>query len=175
MTYWTHIMGGAVAGSIIVMSSDVSQTEDMLIMSGAIVGSLLPDIDHRQSKISRSSAVASLTSFITSIFSKHRGALHTLFFIMIIYIASIFITLWMPMQFQTAGKLIFAGLIPGMWSHIVLDTLNPGGIMWLYPLKKKYIHILKIRTGSLLEIAGASILAVLLYILVYKGGMLNGM
>ena len=165
MTYFTHALGGAIAGSLVMMA------DELLIFSGAVIGSLLPDIDHRKSKISRSSAAATVTSWITSLFTKHRGVLHTPFFIILTSLVCGAGIIIIPGEVQTAVKLIMIGLIPGMWSHIILDTLNPGGIMWIYPLSRKYFNILSIKTGSILEAATAMMLAVLLYILLKWSGL----
>lgn len=171
MTYFTHALGGAIAGSLVLMAADYTGTDELLIFSGAVIGSLLPDIDHRQSKISRSSAAATVTSWITSLFTKHRGVLHTPFFIILTSLVCGAGIIIIPGEVQTAVKLIMIGLIPGMWSHIILDTLNPGGIMWIYPLSRKYFNILPIKTGSILEAATAMMLAVLLYILLKWSGL----
>lgn len=172
MTYFTHTLGGAISGSLVLMAADYTGTDELLIFSGAVIGSLLPDIDHRQSKISRSSAAATVTSWITSLFTKHRGVLHTPFFIILTALVCGAGLMILPEGMQTVVKLILIGLIPGMWSHIILDTLNPGGIMWMYPFSKKYISILPIKTGSILEAATAIALMAILYILLKWSGLL---
>lgn len=39
------------------------------------------------------------------------------------------------------------GLVIGYFSHLVLDTFNPTGIKWLYPIKTR-VSLANIRTGS---------------------------
>ena len=43
------------------------------------------------------------------------------------------------------------GFIPGMFSHIILDTLNVQGIMWLWPVSDNRISLLPITTNSIFE------------------------
>ena len=47
------------------------------------------------------------------------------------------------------GRMLFLGIT----SHLVLDSLNPGGIPVFFPFSKKRRHIAKIKTGSKAEFA----------------------
>lgn len=161
MTYITHALGGAIAGAAVASLMAVDDKVAVAaIMTGAVLGSLLPDIDHTRSKISKSSAAAQVASYAVSAISKHRGFFHTPLFILLI--AAV---LSMAIQFGLSGEIhhiawmAYIGLIPGMLSHLLLDTCNPGGIMWLYPIKSKRFSLLPIKTSSLGEMAVAIVLA----------------
>ncbi|NBH61793.1 metal-dependent hydrolase [Anaerotruncus sp. 80] len=164
MTYLTHALGGALAGTaVIAILNPGDKVAAAAIMSGAVIGSLLPDIDHTRSKVSRSSAAAKITSYAVSAVTKHRGFFHTPLFVLILALALGTVINILPNDdFVLAAWSLYFGLLPGMLSHLLLDTCNPGGIMWLYPVSNKKLSILPIKTGSLGEIAVAIILAVLL-------------
>lgn len=164
MTYITHALGGAVAGTAVAFAIDpADKTAVAAMMSGAVIGSLLPDIDHTRSKISRSSVAAQMTAYAVSAVTKHRGFLHTplcIFLCMVLFGATI--NILQDDNLQMILWSVYFGLLPGMLSHLMLDTCNPGGIMWLYPLSNKKFSILPIKTGSFGEIAVAIVLAVIL-------------
>ena len=88
MTYLTHALGGALAGTAVLEALEpTDNVTEAAVMFGAVIGSLLPDIDHTRSKVSRSSAVAQLTSYAVSAVTKHRGFLHTPLFLLILALA----------------------------------------------------------------------------------------
>lgn len=163
MTYVTHALGGALAGAVVITAiGPADKVVGAAIMSGAVIGSLLPDIDHTRSKVSRSSAAAKLTSYAVSAVSKHRGFFHTPLFILILGFVSGIGILAVPAEFTMIAWSIYFGLLPGMLSHLVLDTCNPGGIMWLYPVNDKKYSILPIKTNSFGEAVTAVLLAAIL-------------
>lgn len=167
MTYITHALGGAIAGVAVTSSMAVDDKVAVAaVMTGAVLGSLLPDIDHTRSKISKSSAATQVASYAVAAVTKHRGFFHTpLFIVMVAALLS------MAIQFSLSGAayhiawLAYIGLIPGMLSHLLLDTCNPGGIMWLYPIKSKRFSLLPIKTSSLGEMAVTIILAGILAVI----------
>ncbi len=164
MTYLTHALGGVLAGTAVLEALEpADNVTEAAVMFGAVIGSLLPDIDHTRSKVSRSSAVAQLTSYAVSAVTKHRGFLHTPLFLLILALAlGLAINILQNSGLELAAWSIYFGLLPGMLSHLMLDTCNPGGIMWLYPISKKRLSILPIKTCSLGETAVAIGLAVVL-------------
>lgn len=157
MTYLTHALGGALAGTAVLAVLDpADKVAAAAIMTGAVIGSLLPDIDHSRSKISRSSAVAQITSYAVSAVAKHRGFFHTPLFVLILAVVlGSAIQILQGKELVLAAWSLYFGLLQGMLSHLLLDTCNPGGIMWLYPVSSKRISILPIKTGGLGEIAVA--------------------
>lgn len=161
MNYITHTIGGVGAGLLVLTAASCGTNEvaQAAIMSGAVIGSLFPDIDHQQSYISHKAPVASLA--VSTMF-KHRGFLHSPVFILL---AGILLTagsraMLSGSQLQMANQFII-GFIPGMLSHIILDTFNKQGIPWLWPYKKRF-RLLPIRTDSIMETAFAIVLTVLI-------------
>lgn len=88
------------------------------------LGSMFPDVD------TRTSTLGKFNPF--SIFMKHRGRLHTILgailFTSIVYL------------FFPEGAISFGY---GYFIHLLLDTLTPKGIMWLYPYSKRYYSLVK--------------------------------
>lgn len=140
MTYKTHISGGLMLtlGSVPILNSlDVkpdSLVEVALLFGCAFIGSLLPDIDHPNSKINKYNP---LSAIICS-FTKHRSITHSLLWMVIVSLVSILfkVNLW-----------AILGLNIGILSHLILDMMNPTGVPLFYPNKKMY-HVCSISTGS---------------------------
>lgn len=161
MNYITHSIGGIGAGLLILSAAgfEPDPTAQAAVMTGALIGSLFPDIDHRQSYISHKAPVA---SFAASTVFKHRGFLHSPLFIIL---AGTILTagsrsMLAGTQLQTA-MMFLSGFIPGMISHIILDTFNKQGIPWLWPYSKRF-RLLSIRTDSIMETAFAVLLSALI-------------
>lgn len=80
MLYKTHIAGGLALGYIAfskvpMFNVDMTQSKTLIIItSGLVVGSLFPDIDHKNSYLSRK---IKPLSFITSKLFKHREFTHS--------------------------------------------------------------------------------------------------
>lgn len=161
MNYITHSIGGVGTGLLVLAATGhgINEIAQTAIMSGAVLGSLFPDIDHKQSYISHKAPVASLA--ISAAF-KHRGFLHSPVFILLagILLTAGSRTLLSGSPLQMAHFLI-TGFIPGMLSHIILDTFNKQGIPWLWPYKKRF-RLLTIKTDSIMETAFALILTALI-------------
>ena len=161
MNYITHTIGGVGAGLLVIAATSYGSGEvaQAAVMSGAVIGSLFPDIDHSKSYISHKVPIA---SFAASTVFKHRDFLHSPLFIIL---AGAFLTagskaLLSGVQLQLASQFL-AGFLSGMLSHIILDTFNKQGIPWLWPLKKRF-RLLPIRTDSMMETAFAIALTALI-------------
>ena len=79
MTWKTHVIGGASAGIAAAYVAKGTFAESSLITASAVLGSMLPDIDKPGSRIARSDSLIGLVSYMTSLFTKHRGFFHTVF------------------------------------------------------------------------------------------------
>lgn len=141
MLYKTHIAGGLVLGYISftrvpMLKADISQSKVLIIIiSGLILGSLFPDIDHKNSYLSRK--IRPL-SYITSKIFKHREFTHS-----IAGVFSISYILYLILG-KTNMEPIYLGIFNnaftiGMISHIILDMMTVSGVALFYPLNRRRI------------------------------------
>lgn len=110
-----------------------------------IFGSLLPDIDHPKSKLGR--------YFPLSRFMKHRAW----------YTHSFIGAFLIPLPFLLIGKSYYILVALGCLSHVLADTLTPGGTKILFPLVNRRLSLNLTKTGG----AGENLILVLgsIYIL----------
>lgn len=119
--------------------------EAFAVVCASWFGSLLPDIDHPTSTMSKKywflSIPYRILQFIfgkfkaTKDFVGHRGITHSLLFMSIPIIAMFFVTnLWV----QT----VLIGLTVGIFSHLFMDMLNPTGVPLFMPFAKKKFRLL---------------------------------
>lgn len=169
MTYGTHMLGGALLSIAVMTAAGTDQSAAAGILGGAVVGALLPDIDHTRSKISKSNLGTSIVSDIVSLFTKHRGIIHTPICMIILAMLCSILMVVVPKDMHAIAVEIAEGILIGYFSHLLLDTFNPGGIMWLYPISKKYFHIAQIKTGTIGEVlvAGGMTLVLALFSIQY--------
>ena len=163
----THVVGGLIAGEILVKAmsnSDFGLSPQPLFTTFAclflsVIGSILPDIDLHNSTAGNKIAPA---SWLIQLFVGHRTFFHSPFFVCLSYFALVSF-------FPYAQPLILACCV-GMASHIILDSLNKAGIPLLWPLPIRFWAI-GIKAGSIMErslglgLAGLSIIMMLLIIL----------
>lgn len=156
MTGSTHIAGGILAAEILlaVMRPELRESSQILLISGAALGSLVPDIDHATSKISNRNIKFKLFGVAAQNILGHRGLVHS----------PIVGSLFSMIVYLLASKAISAGNLPadvkmllplffllGYISHLVLDSLNPAGIEWLWPFRKKRYRMARIKPRSAKE------------------------
>jgi inner membrane protein len=110
-----------------------SVTHKFVFVLAAIIGTQLPDIDSRYSKIG-SKKIAR----ILQLFTKHRGMIHSFTFLLSLTI--ILVLIWPVSAF---------GFFLGYGIHILADSFTIDGITPFYPYKKKSVGI--VRTGGFLE------------------------
>ena len=134
MTGKTHITAGTLACMALVIYADYP----IACIPLAMIGSILPDADHKNSIISNILPLYLIT--------KHRGILHSIF------IPLLLLPLSLPLSI-------------GYLSHLVLDMMTTSGIKPLYPLYKKKFSIGLCTTGSTMEkIINAIMLISLIYL-----------
>ena len=138
MTYKTHFVGGACA---VALTSVIMPMENMVVV-GAVsaFSALLPDIDIEGSKVNNKAGIVG--KGVSSVFT-HRGFIHTPVLYVVLYI----------LMSMVLPEAVCLGFLIGTLSHLVLDTFNYKGIMWLYPLTKKHYHIASIKTRTFGETA----------------------
>lgn len=165
----THSLGGVMAGVALVACStpDLTTVEGIGTAVSAIgvatLGSLLPDIDHQHSTVSKKFRLLSFLYRIVSVLGKlfrldvfeHRGVMHTLVVPIILLISSFVV------KDATVKYLLIAGLV-GYLSHILLDGFNPMGVPLFSPFYNLKIRFLPkkicVRTGSASELLVGSVL-----------------
>lgn len=132
MKYKAHTIG-AVAFSFVFINLNKNiglEINPIFFIGGAVVGGLLPDMDHPKSLLG--SIVQPLSTIIKETIG-HRTFTHSILFTLII---GFFISFF---------NINFGfGIGLGMLSHIILDLLTPNtyGVAFLYPFYKKKIRIL---------------------------------
>ena len=99
--------------------------------------------------------------------AKHRGFTHTLAGLLLI--ASPFGFMAITGVIFPGANLVFSaqmGFVIGWFSHMAIDTLNPKGVPWLWPIIKYRFKIIKITTGSSGE-DSFLVVSTILFIMVY--------
>lgn len=134
LLYKTHAAGGFIAGFLI--------TGDPLSGAIAMVSSLIPDIESPKSFIGRKLPIISHANRM--VFG-HRQVFHSLVGSLAFFLISLCIVkgFHFPMQYA------YAALI-GYLSHLVLDSFNPAGVPWLWPLGFR-LKIPLTQSGGILE------------------------
>ena len=157
MTYKTHFIGGICTP---IMLSTVMPIENIAVVAGvSAFSALLPDIDIEGSKVHNKAGIVG--KGVTSIFS-HRGFIHTPILYVVLY----------ALMSMVLPQAICLGFLIGTISHLVLDTFNYKGIMWMYPFSRKHFHIASIKTRTTMEtIFMAIMIAITLFVLVNNGLM----
>ena len=168
-----HLMGGLTAGlataKYIAPTVPYSGLVDGIVGSGvvlcgALLGSLLPDIDHRHSYIGRKFKIA---SFIISKTLGHRSVVHTPLIIFAFTAFLFFLSNEFTGEVQALSKSFVIGLSAGMWSHLLLDLMTKRGIPLLYPFTKKSFRIANFKGGGIgdsITTTGCTILIVLMFL-----------
>ncbi|MEM3127152.1 MAG: metal-dependent hydrolase [Candidatus Woesearchaeota archaeon] len=118
-----------------------------------LLGSLLPDLDHPNSKLGRK--FWPLSKIFNLIFG-HRGFFHSLLFVIFIFISVSYFSI------------IFALAISiGILTHLLSDALTVSGVALFYPISNFKISGF-IRTGSWLEYVVYLLLYIASTFVIYK-------
>ncbi|MDO5444943.1 MAG: metal-dependent hydrolase [Eubacteriales bacterium] len=147
----THIAGGILAGELLLAVH--GQTTPVLageLLTAAAAGALFPDIDHGESKISNTNFVTKILANLFELILKHRGPIHTP-----VTGALLTVFVWFSLSAAAVAPgtvyALTAGFAVGFASHLILDSFNPGGIMWLWPFRKKRYHLARIKNRTAKE------------------------
>ena len=148
--YKTHIAGGLALGYILfnkipMLNVDIRESKSLIIItSGLILGSLFPDIDHRNSYLSRK---IKPISFITSKLFKHREFTHSI--VGTITVSYLLYLILDRTNIETMYSSMFnEAFTIGIISHIILDMMTVSGVVLFYPIYKKRIGIGMFSTKS---------------------------
>ncbi len=142
----THLVFSFLIGLLVINSFDIQNK--IIFIAILLIASVIPDIDSYKSKIGKK---IKPVSFLINVFLGHRGIFHSVFL-------PVLISLLILLLSHEAAIAFFAGYL----SHLVLDSLTPEGVMFLYPFSKRRTKGF-IRTGSLVE----NILFILLLVLCF--------
>lgn len=216
MTWKTHLIGGAQAGVLAACLTSEDAVGAGIVITSALLGSVMPDIDQPGSKLAKSDSLVGLMSHAISIFTGHRGITHTLpgaaiiaalFYLLAMFktekesVLAFFLAISAFVILHAAGSvfrrlagyfavliylagpkiaelltehdisiavnersaiLCASGVFLGCVSHMLYDTFNKGGIMWLWPFTRHDFSVLSIRTDSIGEFWFAAVQVVLL-------------
>mgnify|MGYP005752421269 CR=1 FL=1 len=193
MTGKTHKLGGAIAGVLLLKLQREGSIEiASVVITGSILGSLLPDIDHPKSCISRRLwfiawpieimrwVVKQLTAAlpgkerkrINSIMG-HRGITHSL--LACISVAAGMAALGLILRTSLSGGYykyyycLVIAIVAGMLSHLFLDIFS-NGVPLFCPFTMQRVGFRWIKTGSMKEAVVGMFLVVLLIALIGKDG-----
>lgn len=157
----THAIGGvavalATANFIPAFQPDtVGLYGTAIFVAAASFGALLPDVD-TNGTVSHYPGFNLCHLFFKLFGVKHRGMTHSLPFALVFFILGVV----MGKTLGTAGFLIGAGITVGVFSHIILDMLNPKGVQLFFPFPMK-CSIGSITTGNLGDFIARIALSVL--------------
>ena len=119
----THLVAGVLTGigAGTLCNKLGIQDVNISLIAGSVLGSLLPDTDIENSMLGR---------FIPIwLFVEHRTITHSIFFIIIICILGFVLKL---------NIFLIVGLIAGIGSHLLLDSITPMGLPYLlYPFYRR--------------------------------------
>ncbi len=147
----THFVMSLLAGLVLMKS--VSNPALFLVI--VVVSSFIPDIDSYSSKIGKK-----FSSRVITAFTKHRGVIHSLFFLVLI---GVILKFYSP--------LISLGFIIGYGIHLFGDLLTKQGLRIFYPFKFKIKGFIK--TGGVAENSLFIILGVADIILISQAIFVN--
>lgn len=151
MNGYTHKIGGTCAGITAVtmyLQEPISPEKiavSACIILGATFGSLVPDIDHKNSTISKKHKII---SWIFTHLFEHRGFTHA----PLIQLLLCACLISLGRDLSGILGLCYLGLVVGFTigtlSHSLLDMMTVGGIPLLYPFTKKKFRIMKLKTAK---------------------------
>ena len=110
--------------------------------AAAMIGGLMPDVDHPESSLGRRAPLLSLP--LSALFG-HRGATHSMFAIGLLAAGLQVAALVWPVIAPAA-----LGLIIGYVSHVLADVLTPSGVPLMWPSPQRW-RVPLVRTGSVFE------------------------
>lgn len=158
MTAVTHSLGGITIAVFLAETCPGTYTEQGMLIGAAVIGSLLPDIDHPNSYISnRVKGLRAGVGFLQWIMrlmanlmpvqagnqvrsmAAHRGLAHSLLFAVLVSVLAGMIHVRYAM-----------GMTVGILSHLILDIFSSGVPLFL-PVLAKRICLTRIKTGGMVE------------------------
>lgn len=146
MTAPNHVAGGIIFTGLFCSFFSVNIFATPLFISATVIGSLLPDIDHTKSWIGK--LVYPIAKWLSKNYG-HRTITHSIFFLLGVFLISIFIEKNFRSDFSVSTILFFAIL-----SHFIFDMVTIAGIPLFYPFYKNPCVLpanpdMRIRSGNI--------------------------
>jgi inner membrane protein len=148
MLFHTHIILGIVV--FLFFESFFSGGNAVVFFFLVLLGSILPDIDEKHSKINRWTGIIGI---IIAFFFKHRGLFHS-----VVLHGSLFVLLWKFFDFYYG-----AALFLGYFAHLLGDGITRMGVPIFYPFSNWKIRG-PVRVGGWME----GVIFFLLFVLIVK-------
>ncbi len=146
MTAPNHIAGGVVFTGLFCSFFSINIFANPIFISVTILGSLLPDIDHTKSWIGKS--VYPIAKWLSRNYG-HRTITHSIFFLIGVFLISVFIEKNFRVDYSISTILFFSIL-----SHLIFDMVTISGIPLFYPFYKNPCVLpanpeMRIRSGNI--------------------------
>lgn len=130
-----------------------------LLIAGSVTGAIMPDIDHKNSKISNQHKVL---SFFARLLFTHRGFTHSALALIILSGLLFGIEPLMSADLALYYRPLILGIILGYTNHLCLDSLNPLGIPLFFPFSFR-LKIANIKTKGFRIAMGEIIVRIILF------------
>jgi len=144
----THLLAGAILALVLVHFFSHSFSIALVSFFLCLVGSILPDIDEKNSLLGRHFR-------LIAYFSRHRGFFHSVFALLLFTI---------PFYFLFQSPLPAISFMIAYFSHLLLDMMTKDGLR-LYPLRMKIRGFIKV--GGFLEKIIFLLFLLLLFLLIF--------
>jgi inner membrane protein len=146
MTAPNHIAGGIVFTGIFCSFFAINIFASPVFIMATVLGSLLPDIDHTKSWIGKS--VFPIARWLSRNYG-HRTITHSIFFLLGMYVISLFFEKTFCVDYSISTILFFS-----IVSHLIFDMVTLAGIPLFYPLYKNPCVLpanpdMRIRSGNI--------------------------
>ena len=146
MTAPNHITGGIVFTGLFCSFFSINIFANPIFISVTILGSLLPDIDHTKSWIGKS--VYPIAKWLSRNYG-HRTITHSIFFLIGVFLISVFIEKNFRVDYSISTIIFFSIL-----SHLIFDMVTIAGIPLFYPFYKNPCVLpanpeMRIRSGNI--------------------------
>lgn len=139
-----HLGLGIFIGISSTVALNTSMIDGCLFVASTMIGSLLPDIDLPNSKISQKIPI--IPTLINKCFG-HRGFIHSPSFLLLTTI----LIHQLLSHFNYHMPFIFAGFMIGYLAHLLQDMFTKGGIPLFSPFSRRRYSLSFNRSGSSID------------------------
>ena len=153
MNYRTHKIGGICTGIITSVllfmdnPSPITLVSSLLLIYGASIGSIAPDIDKSTTKIGKNIFLKPISLFIQKKYG-HRTITHSL----IVSLVCLSLLIYSSCMFRGLAYYLYSNLVIGFsigyMSHLLLDFLTVQGIPLFYPFDKTKYRLCRFKTSK---------------------------